>query len=107
AVVATVVATPASDRAVADAGSKALSADLQVAGLTGYGMVVGHPDLKVARLSEEHTIISANGRTGLTIGDRIVIIPAHACTVVNLHPNVLAVSTEPHWVPVDARGWVI
>src|SRR5438309_497353 len=105
AVVATVVATPAADRAVADAGSKALSADLQVAGLGGHGMVLGHPDLRVARLSEEHTIISANGRTGLTIGDRIVIIPAHACTVVNLHPAVLAVSTEPHWVPVDARGW--
>jgi len=37
-VVATVVSTPASDRAVVDAGSKALSADLRVAGLSGYGM---------------------------------------------------------------------
>jgi D-serine deaminase-like pyridoxal phosphate-dependent protein len=105
AVVATVVATPAPDRAVADAGSKALSADLQVAGLRGYGIVLGHPELAVARLSEEHTIITANGRTGLTIGDRIVIIPAHACTVANLHPAMLAVSPEPHWIPVDARGW--
>ena len=106
AVVATVVATPAPDRAVADAGSKALSADLQVAGLSGYGMVVGHPDLRVTRLSEEHTIISANGRTGLTIGDRLVIIPAHACTVANLHPAMLLVSAELHLVPVDARGWI-
>jgi len=105
AVVGTVVATPAPDRAVADAGSKALSADLQVAGLGGYGIVLDHPDLTVARLSEEHTIITANGRTGLTIGGRIVIIPAHTCTVVNLHPTMLAVAKGPHWIPVDARGW--
>src|SRR5207245_5422718 len=77
AVVATVVSTPAADRAVVDAGSKALSADLRVAGLSGYGIVLGHPDLSVARLSEEHTIISATGRTDLATGDRIVIIPAH------------------------------
>jgi D-serine deaminase-like pyridoxal phosphate-dependent protein len=105
AVVATVVSTPAPNRAVADAGSKALSADLQVAGLGGYGIVLGHPELTVARLSEEHTIITGNGRTGLTIGDRIVIIPAHACTVVNLHPAVLAVFPEPHWISINARGW--
>ena len=105
AVVATVVATPAADRAVADAGSKALSADLRVAGLGGHGMVLGRPDLSVARVSEEHAVITSNRRTGFSIGDRVVIIPAHACTVVNLHPAVLAVSTEPHWVPVDARGW--
>src|SRR3989442_2797836 len=40
AVVAMVVSTPAPDRAVVDAGSKALSADLRVAGLNGYGIVV-------------------------------------------------------------------
>jgi D-serine deaminase-like pyridoxal phosphate-dependent protein len=106
AVVATVVATPARDRAVADAGSKALSADLQVVGLSGYGIVLGQPDLIVARLSEEHTIITANGPTGLMIGDRIVVIPAHACTVVNLHPAMLAVSAKRHWVTIEARGWI-
>src|SRR6202022_1505178 len=41
AVVAPVVSTPAPDRAVVDAGSKALSADLRVAGLNGCGMVLG------------------------------------------------------------------
>src|SRR5205814_10353362 len=41
AVVATVVSTPAPERAVVDAGSKALSADLKVAGLNGYGIVLG------------------------------------------------------------------
>src|SRR2546428_9276761 len=50
-VVATVVSTPAPERAVVDAGSKALSADLRVGGLDGYGMLLGHEDVTVARLS--------------------------------------------------------
>src|SRR5438094_786954 len=50
ALVATVVSTRASDRAVVDAGSKALSADLKVVGLSGYGIVVSRNDLTVSRL---------------------------------------------------------
>src|SRR5438094_8468185 len=49
AVVATVVSTPAADHAVVDAGSKALSADLRVAGLEAYGTVLGRNDITVAR----------------------------------------------------------
>src|SRR5256885_11247854 len=47
-VVATVVSTPAPDRAVVDTGSKALSADLRVAALDGYGMVLDRHDLTLA-----------------------------------------------------------
>src|SRR5438128_1957426 len=42
ALVATVVSTPAPDRAIVDAGSKALSADLRVTGLDSYGLVLGN-----------------------------------------------------------------
>lgn len=107
AVIATVVSTPASDRAVVDAGSKALSADLRVRGLEGYGIVLGYERLNVARLSEEHAVLTAPDRTGLTIGDRVVIVPAHACTTVNLHPALLLVSADgsARWLPVEARGW--
>jgi D-serine deaminase-like pyridoxal phosphate-dependent protein len=107
AVVATVVSTPAPDRAIADAGSKALSADLRVAGLNGYGFVLGRDDLTVARLSEEHAVLIAPDQTGLAIGDRVVIVPSHACTVVNLHPSLLLVLAEgkARWLNVDARGW--
>src|SRR5438874_1637379 len=56
AVIAIVVSTPAPDRAVIDAGSKTLSADLKVAGLNGYGIVLSRNDLTVARLSEEHAV---------------------------------------------------
>jgi len=106
AVVATVVATPAPDRAVADAGSKAISADLRVAGLDGYGMVLGRSELTVARLSEEHAVLTASGRTGLSIDDRLAIVPSHACTVVNLHPQILLMGTSAaRWLKVDASGW--
>ncbi len=107
AVIATVVSTPAADRAVVDAGSKAMSADLRVNGLDGHGIVLGHDRLTVARLSEEHAVLAAPDRTGLTVGDRVVIVPAHACTTVNLHPALLLVSADgtARWLPVDARGW--
>ena len=107
AVIATVVSTPAPDRAVVDAGSKALAADLRVAGLDGYGIVLGHEGVTVARLSEEHAVLTSRESTGLRIGDRVAIIPAHACTTVNLHPALLLVSSDAsaRWLPVDARGW--
>jgi len=107
AVVATVVSTPAEDRAVVDAGSKAISADLRVAGLDGYGLVVGRQDLTVARLSEEHAVLTAAERTGLTVGMRRVIVPTHACTTANLHPAFVLLSggSSARWLPVDARGW--
>jgi len=107
AVVATVVSTPAPDRAVVDAGSKALSADLRVAGLIGYGIVLGRYDLEVARLSEEHAVLTAAERTSLKIRDRVLIVPSHACTVVNLHPALLLASAEheTRLLNVDAHGW--
>jgi D-serine deaminase-like pyridoxal phosphate-dependent protein len=106
-VVATVVSCPAPDRAVVDAGSKALSADLRVAGLEGYGLVLGHTGLEVARLSEEHAVVIASRPTSLQVGDRVAIIPAHACTTINLHPGVrlISMNSEFRYIEVDATGW--
>jgi D-serine deaminase-like pyridoxal phosphate-dependent protein len=107
AVAACVVSTPTPDRAVVDAGSKALSADLRVPGTTGFGIVVGRPHLTVARLSEEHGVLTAEGDTGLSIGEIVVIVPTHACTAVNLHPELAIVGANGtlRWQKVDARGW--
>ena len=107
AVAACVVSTPAADRAVIDAGSKALSADLRVPGMTGFGIVVGKPHLNVARLSEEHAVLTADGSTNLSIGEIVVIIPTHACTVVNLNADLAVVGGDGkvRWQRVDARGW--
>ncbi len=107
AVIATVISAPAADRCVLDLGSKSISADRLVAALNGYGIVLGHPHLTVARLSEEHAVLTAETRTGLGVGDRVVVIPAHVCTTVNLHPYLLAFNAAgaARWDPVAARGW--
>jgi D-serine deaminase-like pyridoxal phosphate-dependent protein len=105
-IVATVVSRPERTRAVVDAGSKALSADLRVAGLNGWGIVCGHPSVRVDRLSEEHAVLMSEGSIDLKVGDRVAIVPTHVCTVVNLHPALLVVNgSEARWEPVDARGW--
>ena len=106
-VVATVIATPAPDRAVLDAGSKALAADRSVSWLQGYARVVGRDDLVLDRMSEEHGVLVApDGDTRLRIGDRVVCVPVHCCTTVNLHPALLMVEAgHSWWDPVEARGW--
>jgi D-serine deaminase-like pyridoxal phosphate-dependent protein len=105
-VVATVVSTPERGRAILDSGSKALSADLRAGGLQSYGLVAGRSDLFLERLNEEHAVVTAKAATGLRVGDRLVVIPAHCCTTVNLHEAVLMVSEgDVRWDPVSARGW--
>ena len=107
AVIATVVSTPAPDRCVLDTGSKSLSADRLVTVQEGFGIVLGHPGLTVARLSEEHAVLTAEEQTGLKVGDRVAIVPGHVCTTVNLHPYLLALGEDGRvtWEPVAARGW--
>jgi D-serine deaminase-like pyridoxal phosphate-dependent protein len=90
-------------RAVLDAGSKALSADLRVRGQEGYGIVLGRPGARLERLSEEHGVLVGEDLPAL--GERVVVVPAHACTTVNLHPALLLAGRECHWEPVAARGW--
>lgn len=101
-VVASVVSTPPG-RAVLDAGSKALSADLRVPGLEGHGIVLGRPGLRLERLSEEHAVVV--GEDLPRLGDRLLVVPAHVCTTINLHPELLFAGPNPHWEPVTARGW--
>lgn len=101
-VVATVVSVHG-DRVIVDAGSKALPTDLRVAGVAGFGVVLNRPDLTLDRLNEEHGFVTGGEAA---VGDRLVILPAHACTCVNLHPDVLFFgSGAPRRVATDARGW--
>ena len=106
-VVATVVSTPARDRAVIDAGTKALSVDEEVPGLIGFGLVSDHPGVFLERLSEEHGMLVSERDSGLRIGDRVIIIPVHCCTTVNIHEQVLMVSATgtATWDKTGARGW--
>ncbi len=84
---ARVVSAVRPGRVIIDAGSKALGLDTGGHGtdlLRGHGMVVGHPDVVISRLSEEHGFLDFNSSPRpLEVGDIIEIIPNHACSVVN------------------------
>jgi D-serine deaminase-like pyridoxal phosphate-dependent protein len=88
-VLATVVSHAAGDRAVVDAGSKALTLDRGAHGLdllSGYGEVRGRSGITITGLSEEHGWMRLDGAAaadGLAVGDRLQITPNHACAVVN------------------------
>ena len=83
---ATVVSTAVPGRFVIDAGAKTLSEAGAPAGLSGFGAIVGRDDLALTALSEEHGHGEAlTGEVGLAVGDRVEVIPNHACTCVNLH----------------------
>lgn len=105
-VYSTVISHPGANRWVIDAGSKTLALDQGAhghAGVRGYGLIVGEPNLQIVRLSEEHGIIE--GDSTLQIGDIIEIIPNHACTVVNLFDQleVRQGNVTEAW-PIAARG---
>jgi D-serine deaminase-like pyridoxal phosphate-dependent protein len=104
-VLATVVSVPAPNRAVIDAGSKTLTSDLL--GLSGYGHVLGRDDIAIDQLSEEHGRLVSSGPIGLSVGDKVRIVPNHACVVTNMVDAVLVTGTgrtEPEVWPVPARG---
>lgn len=88
-VVATVVSVPEPGRLVLDAGSKAISSDLRAGVGSGHGIVLGHPRLVIDRLSEEHAVVL--GDSGLRVEDRVLVIPNHVCTTVNLHRRLVGI----------------
>ena len=120
-VLATVVSAAAEDRVVLDCGSKTLSSD-GARGFTpsaGYGVVYrdlalsagAAPDahLIVERLSEEHATVrvtpgSAHPR--LRPGDRVRLVPNHACVVSNLVDAAWLVDggAVVERLPIAARG---
>jgi len=119
-VLATVVSKPARDRIILDCGSKTLTSD-QARGITkaaGYGAVLagdtGNGDwareideaLTVERLSEEHATVRVAGGTRLEPGDRVRVLPNHACVVSNLVDVVRLVEGDEvvETLPVAARG---
>lgn len=82
--VATVVSRTAPDRCIVDTGSKSLAMDPSKS-RPGHGYIVGHPDVIISRLSEEHGVCELpDGEEGFNVGDRVEIIPNHICPTVNL-----------------------
>jgi D-serine deaminase-like pyridoxal phosphate-dependent protein len=102
-VCATVVSRPARSRAMLDAGSKALSSDRSQE--DGFGLVLEAPSSTLVKLNEEHGYLELTGGDELELGQRVRIVPNHACVVPNLFEELTLVRDgggTGSW-PVDAR----
>lgn len=106
--VATVVSRTADDRCVIDAGSKTLALDPSKAH-NGHGYIVGHPDVVISKLSEEHGVCELPaGEEGFQVGDTVEVIPNHVCPTINLMDQMAVVrdgKVIDYW-KVAARGKV-
>lgn len=109
-VLVTVVSTSVSDHAVIDGGSKTFSSDrYQAEHGRGFGLIKEDPAAEIERFSEEHGHInlSRSDRT-YTVGERLMVIPNHVCSTVNMHDEIYGVrggKVETVW-QVAARGKV-
>src|SRR5262249_34762885 len=106
-VLATVVSVPAPDRAVLDAGSKTLSTDPLRPKGKGHGLVLGTRS-RVDKLSAEHGVVAVEPGDPFRVGQRVRILPNHACVISSLHDRLLGVRAgriETEFL-VAARGRV-
>ncbi len=100
-VYATVISRPTRDRAVLDAGHKAVPVD------SGLPLISGIPDVEYSRASDEHgKLLLKNPDRDLNIGDKLKLIPGHCDPTVNLYDWYIGIRkdrVEVIW-PITARG---
>ena len=73
--------------ATLDAGSKAISPDMLMnERFSGAGDITG--------MKEEHSIVSTDN---LTVGERVVLVPKHACTTAYLYSSALVRTIDGKW----------
>ena len=102
------------ERLFLDAGKKILTSD---AGryTEGHGVIlynpaemVPHPHARLVGLSEEHGWVQVRGGATFAVGDRLRVVPNHACVAVNTQAQLYVVEGEEvseTWF-VEARGHV-
>ena len=100
---ATVMSRPTEDRAIVDAGLKALGVD------SGPPSVWDEPAATYERASDEHGRLAINAATNrLKLGDKIKLVPGHCDPTVNLYDWYVGIRgdrVEAIW-PIVARGAV-
>ena len=104
-VYASVVSRAAPERGILDSGSKTLTSD--TGGLDGHGLILEHPQARIARFAEEHGFLDlsqCNDRP--KVGDVVRIVPNHVCVVVNMVDRLVAVRGHEivGEIEVAARG---
>jgi D-serine deaminase-like pyridoxal phosphate-dependent protein len=101
----TVVSRAAPERGILDAGSKTLTTD--TGGLDGHGLILEHPEAKIARFAEEHGFLDlSRSNTRPNVGDVVRVVPNHVCVVVNMMDEVVMVRGDEiiGTLPIAARG---
>jgi D-serine deaminase-like pyridoxal phosphate-dependent protein len=100
---ATVMSRPTEERAIVDAGLKALAFD------SGPPLVWDEPAATYERASDEHGRLGITAATNrLKLGDKVKLVPGHCDPTVNLYDwyvGVRADRVESVW-PITARGAV-
>jgi 3-hydroxy-D-aspartate aldolase len=96
----TVMSHASAERAVVDAGLKALSVD------SGMPLVAYLPGVEFLKASDEHGVLKLPQGSQLKVGDKIRLIPGHCDPTVNLYDWIVGLrddKVECVW-PVTARG---
>jgi len=97
---ATVMSHASPERAVVDAGLKALSVD------SGMPLVADLPGVEFLKASDEHGVLKLAQGTHVTVGDKLRLVPGHCDPTVNLYDWIVGLradKVECVW-PVTARG---
>ncbi len=101
-VLSTVISRPTPNRAVTDAGMKAITTD------HGLPQPMDLPGVVVRRLSEEHGVLELSDPEAVQLnpGDKVRLVPGHCCTNVNLYDDLYVIqdgALVDIW-PIAARG---
>jgi D-serine deaminase-like pyridoxal phosphate-dependent protein len=102
-VIVTVVSTPTPERIIIDAGQKGFERNPP----NPYGYVVEYPEARIYAMSVEHGHVDVSACSHrFRVGERLMVIPQHQETTLNLHEEVYGVRKgriEVVW-PVAGRG---
>jgi len=96
----TVMSVPNAERAVVDAGLKAVSID------SGLPRVADYEGVEYVNASDEHGVLETREATLFALGEKIRLIPGHCDPTVNLYDWLICVRdrrVEAIW-PITARG---
>jgi 3-hydroxy-D-aspartate aldolase len=96
----TVMSHATADRAVVDAGLKALSVD------SGMPLVADLHGIEFLKASDEHGVLAVPPGGRIRVGDKIRLIPGHCDPTVNLYDWIVGIrhgKVESVW-PITARG---
>jgi len=108
-VLATVTNRPTLYRVVVDAGTKSLTAFIRGPGVCqtkGHGLLKSNTKIHLESLSDEHGVFTAPSDQEYPIGNKLQIIPNHACPTCNLYDYIYGIdygNVVDKW-KISARG---